>query len=391
MLNIALFGPPGAGKGTQSKKLIEKYNLAYISTGDLLREEIAEGSELGEKAKDIIARGELASDEVIVQIIEKTIRMKTENVNGFLFDGFPRNYVQAYILEGLLLKLNTSLTCMLSLNVPNDELVTRLLDRGKTSGRNDDNMAVIKKRLEEYENKTVPVIDFYTQKDIYHPIDGVGTIDEIFGRLTSTIDNALSKRLLNVVIMGMPGSGRGTQAKRISEKYNLVYISTGKILRMEEVAKGTELGKIAKPYMDRGEIVPDEIAVKVIEKKIREHPNANGFVFKGFPRTIVQAYILDGLLRRMNSSISSIVELNISEISAIKRLSKRSKTDKARYYDMDTDVIIQRFEVYEEKTKPVLDYFKRHKEVSSVDANTSEGNIFEQICTIVDESIRLSN
>jgi len=391
MLNIALFGPPGAGKGTQSKKLIEKYNLAYISTGDLLREEIAEGSELGNKAKDIIARGELASDEVIVQIIEKTIRMKTEDVNGFLFDGFPRNYVQAYILEGLLLKLNTSLTCMLSLDVPNDELVSRLMERGKTSGRNDDNMTVIQKRLEEYENKTVPVIDFYKQKDIYFSIDGVGTIDEIFSRLTTTIDKALSKRLLNVVIMGMPGSGRGTQAKKIAEKYNLVYISTGKILRQEEVAMGTELGKVAKPYMDRGEIVPDEIAVKVIEKKIREHPNANGFVFKGFPRTIVQAYILDGLLRRMNSSISTIVELNLSEIRAIKRLSRRSKTDKARYYDMDTDVIIQRFEVYEDKTKPVIDYFKRHKQVSSVDANKNEEEIFDQITTVVDESIRLSN
>jgi len=292
MLNIALFGPPGAGKGTQSKKLIEKYNLAYISTGDLLREEIAEGSELGNKAKDIIARGELASDEVIVQIIEKTIRMKTEDVNGFLFDGFPRNYVQAYILEGLLLKLNTSLTCMLSLDVPNDELVSRLMERGKTSGRNDDNMTVIQKRLEEYENKTVPVIDFYKQKDIYFSINGVGTIDEIFSRLTTTIDKALSKRLLNVVIMGMPGAGRGTQAKKIAEKYNLVYISTGKILRQEEVAMGTELGKIAKPYMDRGEIVPDEIAVKVIEKKIREHPNANGFVFKGFPRQLFRLIFL---------------------------------------------------------------------------------------------------
>ncbi len=390
MLNIALFGPPGAGKGTQSTKLMEKYNLAYISTGDLLREEIAEDSDLGRKAKDIIARGELASDEVIVQIIEKKIRMNNDNVNGFLFDGFPRTYVQAYILEGLLLKLNTSLTCMLSLDVPEDELVNRLLERGKTSGRNDDNMTVIKKRLEEYQNKTVPVIEFYQQKEIYFPINGVGKIDEIFGRLSDTIDHALSKRLLNVVLMGMPGAGRGTQAKKIAEKYNLVYISTGKILRQEEVAKDTELGRIAKPYMDRGEIVPDEIAVKVIERKIKEHPDANGFVFKGFPRTVVQAYILDGLLRRIDSSISTIVEFKIPEIKAIKRLSKRAKSEKARFYDMDTDVIIQRFEVYDEKTKPVLDYFKRHKSVNTIDATGDPDKIFEDVEVVINESIRLA-
>jgi adenylate kinase len=190
--------------------------------------------------------------------------------------------------------------------------------------------------------------------------------------------------------MGMPGAGRGTQAKKIAEKYNLVYISTGKILRQEEVAKDTELGRIAKPYMDRGEIVPDEIAVKVIERKIKEHPDANGFVFKGFPRTVVQAYILDGLLRRIDSSISTIVEFKIPEIKAIKRLSKRAKSEKARFYDMDTDVIIQRFEVYDEKTKPVLDYFKRHKNVNTIDATGDPDKIFEDVEVVINESIRLA-
>jgi len=117
MLNIALFGPPGAGKGTQSKKLLEKCNLTYISTGDLLRVEIEEGSDLGKKAKDIINKGGLVSDEMIVQLIEKRITMNT-NTRGILFDGFPRTVVQAYILDGLLLKLNTSLHMMLSLDVP---------------------------------------------------------------------------------------------------------------------------------------------------------------------------------------------------------------------------------------------------------------------------------
>jgi adenylate kinase len=126
MFNIALFGPPGAGKGTQSKMLIEKYNLAYISTGDILREEMAQGTVLGKKAQAVIERGELVSDDIIVQIIEKKIQTNPE-VSGFLFDGFPRTVIQAYILEGLLLKMNTTLSCMISLEVPEDELMKRMM------------------------------------------------------------------------------------------------------------------------------------------------------------------------------------------------------------------------------------------------------------------------
>mgnify|MGYP000893355348 FL=1 len=129
MLNIALFGPPGAGKGTQSQMLIEKYNLAYISTGDLLRQEIAEGTELGKQVKDIIGKGGLVSDEIMVDLIEKKI-ITSSDKKGILFDGFPRTLVQAYILDGLLLKLNTSLSCMLSLEVPDEELTRRLIERG---------------------------------------------------------------------------------------------------------------------------------------------------------------------------------------------------------------------------------------------------------------------
>ena len=160
MLNIALFGPPGAGKGTQSKRLMEKYNLAYIATGDMLRQEIAEGTNLGKQAKDIIAKGGLVSDELIVRLIERKIK-HTPQARGFLFDGFPRTVVQAYILEGLLLKFNSSLSCMLGLEVPEAELMKRLLSRGKDSNRSDDNEETIGNRLRVYESQTLPVLDYY--------------------------------------------------------------------------------------------------------------------------------------------------------------------------------------------------------------------------------------
>lgn len=386
MLNIALFGPPGAGKGTQSKLLIKKYNLAYIATGDILRQEIAKGSDLGMQAKDIIDKGGLAPDEVIVKIIENKIQMNPE-ANGFLFDGFPRTVVQAYILEGLLLKLNTSLSCMLSLEVPKNNLMERLLSRAKTSNRADDNLDVIKFRLQEYENKTAAVAGFYKTKKKYFSIDGIGEVDEIFNRLTDSIENTLQSKWLNVVLSGSPGAGKGTQANKLAEKYNLVYISTGTMLR-QEIKDNTEIGKIAKPFVEKGDVVPDEIAIRLIETKIEKNPNANGFIFKGFPRTIVQAYILDGLLRRQDSTVSCVFDLYVPTLECIKRLTARAKTPQKRTYDENTDVIIHRLEEYQNKTSPVSDYYKNQGKYLSVDGTGDSEDIFENLSDAIEIAFR---
>ncbi len=377
MYNIALFGPPGAGKGTQSRKLIEKYNLAYISTGDILRDEIAAGSKLGMQAKSVIEKGGLVSDEIIVQIIEKKIKTNTE-VNGFLFDGFPRTIVQAYILEGLLLKLNTSLNCMVRLEVPKDVLMERMLERAKKEKRIDDTTEVIENRLQEYKNKTIPVADFYKEKGIKYSVDGVGSVDDIFERITNVVEQSLTKTWLNVVLFGPPGSGKGTQGKLLADKYNLVYISTGSLLR-KEIEKGTEMGLAARGYIEKGDIAPDEFAIKLIEKQIQTHPDAKGFFFKGFPRTIVQAYILDGLLRKLNSSVSCVFNLDVPTLESIKRLSARSKTEKNRYYDMNTDVIIRRLESFQNRTKPVLDYYEKQKNIYNIDGIGTEEEVLKRL------------
>jgi len=306
MLNIALFGPPGVGKGTQSKKILEKYNLTYISTGDMLRSEIEEGSDLGMKAKSIIEQGGLVNDELIIQLIEKKIKTNPGS-KGILFDGFPRTTVQAYVMEGLMLKLNTSLNCMISLEVPEGELINRLLLRAKVSGRSDDNLEVIKNRLKEYEDKTKPVADFYDKKHKYYLLNGVGEIDKIFENIIKIIEQTKSVSHTNIVLLGKPGAGKGTQGNLLAKEFGLVYISTGKMMR-KEIKDGTEIGKLAKPYMDKGEIVPDEIPIQLIERKINENPDAKGFTFKGFPRTLIQAYIMDGLLQRVNMSVSAMIE-----------------------------------------------------------------------------------
>ena len=188
MLNIIIFGPPGAGKGTQSEHLKEKYNLTYISTGQVLRAEMAAGTEIGLKVKDIIEHGGLASDEIVTEIIEKFILNHADS-NGFLFDGFPRTVKQAEILEELFNKYNMKLDGVLSLEVPEEILIERMLERGKTSGRADDNIESIHFRFVEYENKTKPVLHFYEDRNILHPINGVGTIENIFANICETIDS----------------------------------------------------------------------------------------------------------------------------------------------------------------------------------------------------------
>ena len=187
MLNIILFGPPGAGKGTQSQFLREKYNLTYLSTGEILREEIAAESELGLQVKEIIGRGGLVSDEIVAKIIEKKISDNRDS-DGFLFDGYPRTVRQAEILDELLTKFDMPLTGVLSLEVPEEMLIQRMLERGKTSGRADDNLESIKHRFVEYNEKTHPVTDFYEAKGNLHPVNGVGEIPEIFENLCAVIE-----------------------------------------------------------------------------------------------------------------------------------------------------------------------------------------------------------
>jgi len=188
MLNIVLFGPPGSGKGTQSERIISKYNLLHLSTGDLLRGEIANGTPLGIKAKGYMDKGKLVPDEVVIGMIDNKLKENKE-AKGFIFDGFPRTVTQAEALDELLQKNNTTINGMIALQVDEKELTKRLLLRGKTSGRADDqDESLIRKRVQEYENKTAPVAAYYDRKRKYTPINGIGKIEDIFENIYKEID-----------------------------------------------------------------------------------------------------------------------------------------------------------------------------------------------------------
>lgn len=188
MLNLVLFGPPGAGKGTQSQKLIEKFQLIHLSTGDLLRGEIANGTKLGLEAKKLMDEGQLVPDAVVIGMISNKLK-ENPDVKGFIFDGFPRTVAQAEALDTLLSSHGQHISGMISLEVNDDELEKRLLLRGKDSGRPDDaNPEVIRKRIVEYQSKTTPVANFYNQQGKLSTVYGIGSIDDIFSKISEVVE-----------------------------------------------------------------------------------------------------------------------------------------------------------------------------------------------------------
>ncbi len=191
MLNIVLFGPPGAGKGTQSQKLIAAYGLVHLSTGDLLRSQIKAGTELGLRAKALMDQGSLVPDEVVIGMIAEKLR-EHHGVNGFIFDGFPRTVAQAEALDKLLAQHQTRIACMIALEVDEDEVTRRLLERGKVSGRPDDqDETLIRRRVNVYNTETAQVAGHYAKQDKFHGLNGVGDIEAIFESSRAVIDRCV--------------------------------------------------------------------------------------------------------------------------------------------------------------------------------------------------------
>jgi len=186
MFNLILFGPPGAGKGTQAIKIAEKFGWKHVSTGDILRSEVNQGTVLGLKVKSVMEAGHLVSDELLIEIME-SVFVKNSTVKGFVLDGFPRTLKQAQELDGMLNRLGHAVTMVLALEVNEEELVKRLLNRAQEQGRLDDTEEVVKNRLVQYHHHTKPLIDYYKEKDLYQEVHGVGSIEDIFSQLCSVI------------------------------------------------------------------------------------------------------------------------------------------------------------------------------------------------------------
>ena len=193
MFNIVIFGAPGSGKGTQSENLIAHYGLFHISTGEVLRDHIARGTELGKIADKYISEGHLIPDDLMISILSSILDTTPEAKGGVIFDGFPRTIDQAKALNTMLTEKNAQVDAVIGLEVDEPELIERLIKRGKDSGRNDDNLETIKKRLVEYHSKTQPLQEFYVEEGKYISIEGTGSVDEIFDRIKTSIKEKCNK------------------------------------------------------------------------------------------------------------------------------------------------------------------------------------------------------
>jgi adenylate kinase len=276
MLNIVLFGPPGAGKGTQSEKLIAKYQLVHLSTGDIFRANIKGETALGTLAKSYMDKGQLVPDAVTISMLEAEVN-KNPNAKGFIFDGFPRTKAQAEALDTLLKAKKTSITLMLALEVQEDELRKRLLLRGQNSGRPDDqNPEVIQKRIDVYNNETFPVKDFYTAQGKYKGVHGIGEIDEIFNALCAVIDTKISAEPKVAKVApkkAAPKPARPSGGKVVAKKKATKKVAVEKVVKKakskpaaKKVVKKTAAKKATKKVAPKK--ATKKVAKKIAPKKV---------------------------------------------------------------------------------------------------------------------------
>jgi len=265
MLNIVLFGPPGAGKGTQSKKLCDKYQLIHLSTGDLLRNEISRTTALGMQAKSIMDKGELVSDEVVIAMIGGLLD-DNPSAKGFIFDGFPRTQAQAKALDELLEKKEAPISMMVALEVNDEELLHRLLLRGADSGRADDrDENVIRRRIFNYNNQTAPLKKYYSEQKKFHSVYGMGTIDDIFELLVATIDNKTQtkKPYYDGMVTVADISVEDEPAKHLKDTYETIKVKVKTVVAaIKEILKKKAVAKPVKKLAP----VKKKIAVKKIVK-----------------------------------------------------------------------------------------------------------------------------
>ena len=285
MLNIVLFGPPGAGKGTQSKKLCHAYQLSHLSTGDILRDELSRGTALGMQAKALMDKGELVPDEVVIAMIDAKLNANPQ-AKGFIFDGFPRTQAQAKALDNLLEKRKAPISMMIALEVNDQELLNRLLLRGKDSGRADDrDENVIRRRIFNYNNQTAPLKKYYSQQNKFHSVYGMGPVENIFELLCATIDNKTQIKkpyhdgtvtVADVSVEDEPAKHlraikekpKATPAKKTIAKKKAVAKPARKVIKKTVAKKFTKKAAVKKTKAKTKQVKKVAAKKKVVAKKI---------------------------------------------------------------------------------------------------------------------------
>jgi adenylate kinase len=375
-MNIVFTGPSGGGKGTHADRLSARYNLQHISTGNLLRQNLESRSALGILARKYMERGELVPDEVVDAMIEESLG-KLSSERGTLFDGFPRTAYQARFLDDLLKQLNRTLDAAIYLDVSDEEIVNRLSGRltcrkcqtpynttikppevagvcdqcgGQLYQRSDDTADMARTRLRVFHRAAGQLVEHYTETKKLVIVTGEGAIDAVNARLVEALEAVSAARgvfatregaaaitavtgagmlpgqfarpSLDIVLVGGPGSGKGTQAEALSKQLNLPHIATGDLFR-DNLKNATDLGKLAKTYMDRGELVPDDVTEAMVEERLARPDTHDGFILDGFPRTLPQAQALMDMMAGLQRRIAGVLYISVTDEAIVNRLSGR--------------------------------------------------------------------
>ena len=438
-MDLALIGPSGTGKGTHVARLKERHNLAHVSTGDLLRENLECQTALGILARKYMAQGELVPDEVVSAMIDEKL-MNIPREQGILFDGFPRTIHQARSLDALLKTIKRQLEAVVYLKVSDAEILKRLVGRQicrecltpfhktlkpfescplqKCQGehlyqRTDDTAETVRIRLRVFHRANAPLVDYYQRARRLIILEAEGAADSVGDNLLQTIEAigagnvrfadahdltriqrrdeftpriqpATSlRRGLDLVLLGAPGCGKGTQAENLSKHFQLRHVATGDLFR-EHLKSQTDMGLLAKGYIDQGELVPDEITDSMVCERLSQPDTSEGFILDGYPRTMGQAEALNETMASLRRKLAGVLYIRVSDAEIVNRLSGRlicrqcqtpyhlrfkpsSKPGlcdlcQGPLYQRDDDnpeTVRTRLETFHHQTEPLIDYYRR--------------------------------
>lgn len=437
-MNIALLGPSGAGKGSHAARLVTQFDLLHVVSGELFRANLEQRTAVGLLARRYMAQGELVPDEVVDAVMEEWLwRLAPDQ--GVLFDGFPRTVTQAQFLDELFHTMGRKLEAVIYLDISDSEIMRRLAGRlvcrtcqtpyhlqlqpparpgscdlcgGALERRIDDIPELIRVRLRAFQRATAPLVDYYQATGRFVLIDGEAAQDQVYAALAAAIDaarrqpahpaaRAATEQIhistgaapalppdqraeagLNLVLLGGPGSGKGTQAEELHTQFALTHIATGDLFR-EHLRGATDLGKLAQTYMDRGELVPDDVTEAMVEERLRQPDIRAGFVLDGFPRTLPQAEALTDILTNVQRQVSRVFYINVADQEIVARLAGRRicRSCQAPYhltfkppaqagscdlcggelYQRDDDnpqTIMARLKTFHAQTAPLIQYYK---------------------------------
>jgi len=375
---IFVCGGPGSGKGTQCDRIVERYGFTHLSSGDLLRDEVASKSPRGNELNSMMQAGKLVPMETVLTLLKEAMIAKADVSNGFLIDGYPREVDQGIQFE----KSICPAKMVLYFDLSDAEMTRRLLNRGKTSGRVDDNEETIAKRLETFHAATEPVTIYYDRKNKLVSVNAERSPDKIFGDVADRLDKLILENCKVLFIVGGPGCGKGTQCERLAAKYNLTHLSSGDLLRAE-VASGSPMGQELDAMMKSGKLVPMETVLKLIKDAMvaAALKGSQGFLIDGYPREVPQGVQFENVIK----SCDVVLYFNVTDETMTKRLLNRAKT--SGRVDDNEETIKKRLLTFHECTQPVCDYYFKKGKLIEVKAEGTPDFIFDKTCKLLKEKV----